>query len=173
MKTSEPEPKKLVVEPLTRSHDRAGFSSGVEPLDRYLKAQALQDKRRRAAVPYVLLYEGENAILGYYTLSNSAVRLDALPEGTGRRLPRYPNVPATLLGRLAIDHRQQGHGHGGSLLLNALRRAAATADEVASFAVIVKAKDDAAAAFYRRFGFKSFADAPQCLFLTMAEIREA
>ncbi len=172
MKTSESEPKPLVVEVLTRSHDRVGFASGVEPLDRYLTAQALQDKRRRVTVPYVLVYQGDNAILGYYTLSSTAVRLDALPDEIARRLPCYPNVPATLLGRLAIDRRHHGLGFGGNLLLNALRRAAAAAEEVASVAVIVDAKDDAASAFYRRFGFRAFQDDPFRLFLSMAEIRK-
>ncbi|MDP6706029.1 MAG: GNAT family N-acetyltransferase [Alphaproteobacteria bacterium] len=171
MTTSEPEPERLIVELLTRDHDRAGFASGVAPLDRYLKDQALQDKRRRISVPYVLLFEGQRTILGYYTLSNATVHLDTLPERLARRLPRYPNLPATLIGRLAVDLRYRGDGLGSALLLNALRRAAATADEVASLAVIVNAKDDQAAAFYRHFGFKPFADDPNRLFLTMAEIK--
>ena len=37
----------LVIEPLKPTHDRTGFQSGVEALDRYLKKQAKQDIKRR------------------------------------------------------------------------------------------------------------------------------
>lgn len=37
------------IEPLSDRHDRAAFTSGVDPLDRYLRTQAGQDVRRRAA----------------------------------------------------------------------------------------------------------------------------
>ncbi len=36
----------FVVEALSRDHDRAGFSCGVDALDRYLEVQAGQDVRR-------------------------------------------------------------------------------------------------------------------------------
>ena len=42
------------VEPLG-DHDRASFSCGVEPLDRYLREQAGQDARKHAAAPFVLV----------------------------------------------------------------------------------------------------------------------
>ncbi len=47
------------IEPLGAKHGklRAAFSCGVEPLDRYLKQQASQDAKKRAAVPYVLVSE--------------------------------------------------------------------------------------------------------------------
>jgi len=56
------------IEPLGAKHDklRAGFSCGVEPLDRYLKQQASQDAKRRAAVAYALVSQ-DDRIAGYYT----------------------------------------------------------------------------------------------------------
>ena len=76
---------------------RTSFSSGVEPLDRYLRAQAGQDARKNMAAPFVLVLP-DGAIGGYYTLSSTAVKLTELPNDVARRLPRYPLVPATLLG---------------------------------------------------------------------------
>ncbi len=85
-----------------------------------------------------------------------------------RKLPRYPLVPGTLLGRLAVDQRHQGKGYGRHLLADALYRAMRS--EIASFAVIVDAKDENAKRFYEREGFRAFPDQPMKLFLTMAEI---
>lgn len=160
--------EKLRVEPLVPSHDRSGFESGVEPLDRYLRTQASQDARKNMAAPFVLLL-ADGTIAGYYTLSSTSVQLAELPVQTVRKLPRYPLVPATLLGRLAVDRRQQGKGYGRFLLADALYRAARS--EVASFAVIVDAKDDSARRFYERESFLALPDQPMKLFRPMADIR--
>jgi len=159
----------LRIEPLGSHHDRASFSSGVEPLDRYLRSQAGQDARKNMAAPFVLVLP-DGALGGYYTLSATAVKLADLPDQTVRRLPRYPLVPATLLGRLAVDRRCQGKGYGRFLLADALYRVARS--EIASFAVIVDAKDEAARRFYERESFLPFADQPLKLFRPVADIKQ-
>jgi GNAT superfamily N-acetyltransferase len=160
---------KLRVEPLSSNHDRSGFQSGVEPLDRYFRTQAGQDARKNMAAPFVLLLP-DGTIAGYYTLSSTSVQLAELPAETVRKLPRYPLVPATLLGRLAVDRRQQGRGFGRFLLADALYRAARS--EIASFAVIVDAKDESARGFYERESFLPLPDRPMKLFRLMADIRQ-
>jgi GNAT superfamily N-acetyltransferase len=160
--------EKLRVEPLASSHNRSGFESGVEPLDRYFRTQAGQDARKNVAAPFVLLLP-DGMIAGYYTLSSTSAQLGELPAQTVRKLPRYPLVPATLLGRLAVDRRQRGKGYGRFLLADALYRSARS--EIASFAVIVGAKDENARRFYEREGFLPFPDQPMRLFRPMADIR--
>ena len=120
------------------------------------------------AAPFVLVLS-DRTIAGYYTLSSTSVQLGELPEQTVRKLPKYPLVPATLLGRLAVDRRQQGKGYGRFLLADALYRAAQS--EIASFAVIVDAKDGNARRFYERESFLPFPDEPMKLFRPMAGIR--
>ena len=164
--TGSPEPS-CRIEPLGAQHDRQSFNSGVEPLDRYFRTQAGQDARNNIAAPFVLVFE-DRSIGGYYTLSSTAVKLAELPASLTRRLPRYPLVPATLLGRLAVDLRCRGRGHGRHLLADALCRVARS--EIASFAVIVDAKDEAARRFYERESFAPFPDQPLKLFLPMAHI---
>jgi len=159
----------LRVEPLVSCHDRSGFESGVEPLDRYFRTQAGQDARKNLAAPFVLLLE-DGTIAGYYTLSSTSVQLAELPASTIRKLPRYPLVPATLLGRLAVDRRQQGIGYGRFLLADALYRVVRS--EIAFFAVIVDAKDDSARRFYLRESFLSLPDQSMRLFRPMADIRQ-
>ncbi|MGH7103011.1 MAG: GNAT family N-acetyltransferase [Acetobacteraceae bacterium] len=161
--------EKLRVEPLTSSHDRSGFESGVEPLDRYFRTQASRDARRNIAAPFILVLPG-GTIAGYYTLSSTSVQLAELPAQTVRKLPRYPLIPATLLGRLAVDRRQQGKGYGRFLMADALHRAARR--EIASFAVIVDAKDENARRFYERESFLPLPDQPMKLFRPMADIRQ-
>jgi len=155
------------VEVLGPQHDRSAFECGVEPLDRYFRSQAGQDARKRVAAPFALVLS-DGAVAGFYTLSAMAFNLCELPEPTARRLPRYPLVPATLLGRLAVDRRHKGKGYGRFLLADALFRALRS--EIASFAVVVDAKDDAARRFYERESFLSFPDRPMKLFRPMADI---
>ena len=157
----------LRVEPLGAQHDRATFECGAEPLDRYFRTQAGQDARKNIAAPFVLVLP-DGVIGGYYTLSATSVALAELPAKTVRKLPRYPVIPATLLGRLAVDRRFQGKGYGRYLLADALYRSLRS--EIASFAVIVDAKDDAARRFYERESFVALADQPMKLFLPMAEV---
>jgi GNAT superfamily N-acetyltransferase len=155
------------VEALGPHHDRNSLVSGVEPLDRYFRSQAGQDARKNMAAPFVLVLP-DGAIGGYYTLSATGVKLTEFPVEITRKLPRYPLVPATLLGRLAVDQNYRGRGYGRFLLADALFRAVRS--EIASFAIIVDAKDDAACHFYERESFLPFPDQPLRLFRSMADI---
>lgn len=121
------------------------------------------------AAPFVLILP-DGTIAGYYTLSSTSVNLAELPEQVARKLPRYPLVPATLLGRLAVNRRQQGKGYGRFLLADALYRIVRS--EIASFAVIVEAKDDNARRFYERESFLSLPDQPMKLFRPVADIEK-
>jgi GNAT superfamily N-acetyltransferase len=159
----------LRVEALGPHHDRGAFTSGVEQLDRYFRTQAGQDARKNMAATFVLILD-DGSIGGYYTLSSTAIVLSELPAQTVSRLARYPLVPATLLGRLAVDRHQQGRGFGRFLLADALMRVVRS--EIASFAVIVDAKNDAARSFYAREGFLPFPDRPLKLFRPIADIRK-
>lgn len=93
-------PRSWFIQPLGSAHDRAAFSCGHHALDRYLKTQARQDIRRNIAAPFVLINAAdETTIIGYYTLSAFGVGLEDLPTEIAKKLPNYPIVPATLLGR--------------------------------------------------------------------------
>ncbi|MBC7857479.1 MAG: GNAT family N-acetyltransferase [Burkholderiaceae bacterium] len=153
--------------PLDASHDRNAFDSGSVQLDRYLRQHATQDVRRRVAACFVALADGHR-IAGYYTLASASLLLADLPAGAGRKLPRYPTVPAVRMGRLAVDLAFRGKGLGGALLADALARA--TRSEIAAYAMMVDAKDETAAAFYRHHGFIALPDSPSTLFLPLATV---
>lgn len=158
------------LELLDAVHDRATFHSDSEPLNRYLREQATQDIRRRVAACFVALTD-EQRIAGYYTLASASLLLADLPGSTGKKLPRYPTVPAVRMGRLAVDQAFKGQGLGGALLADALDRAARA--EIAAFALMVEAKDETAAAFYRHHGFIALPDTPLTLFLPLATVQRS
>jgi predicted GNAT family N-acyltransferase len=160
----------LRIEPLGRRHERAAFSCGVPALDRYIRDQAGQDARRRVAAAFVLVEDDDPRVLGYYTLSAFTVDIGSWPDDVARKLPRYPRVPATLLGRLAIAEGLPGKGAGEYLLIDALKRAWTASHEVAAVAVVVDAKDDRAVAFYKRYGFIRLLDEARKLFLPMTVV---
>jgi GNAT superfamily N-acetyltransferase len=144
----------LAIAPLGDAHDRAGFTCGVESLDRYLQTQAGQDVRRRANGVFVLTDKVDpDRVLGYYTLCATALPPSDVPEAARKHIPRYPLVSATLIGRLAVASDRQGQRLGAVLLADALRRALASAETVGSSMVVVDALDDGAAAFYSANGF--------------------
>ena len=155
----------LRVLPLDAIHDRTTFSCGSEPLDRYLQQQVTQDIRRRVTACFVAL-TSEQVVAGYYTLAATSVPLTGLPSGTAKKLPRYPLVPAVRMGRLAVDQKFKGSGLGGALLADALHRAFVS--DIAAYAMLVDAKDDKAAAFYKHHGFIPLPDSPLSLFLPLA-----
>jgi ribosomal protein S18 acetylase RimI-like enzyme len=165
-----PSPPAFRVEPLG-DHDRAAFSCGIEPLDRYLREQAGQDARKHAAAPFVLLTPA-NRIAGYYTLSSTIILADALPLEDIKKLkwPRCPQLPATLIGRLARDIAFRGQRIGDLLLLDALKRAFDNVGTVASLAVIVDVKDENARRFYSKYGFLSFPDTPNRMYIPMKTV---
>ncbi|AOJ79218.1 hypothetical protein WS86_00325 (plasmid) [Burkholderia savannae] len=154
--------------PLTEKHGRKSFECGTTALDRYFHDQVTQDIRRRVAACFVAV-DDAGLVAGYYTLAAASVALTDLPHDVARKLPRYPSVPAVRMGRLAVDGGFRGAGLGGALLVNALRRAAAA--EIPAVVMLVDAKDDQAAAFYRHYGFVPFADSPRTLFYPLAGIR--
>jgi predicted GNAT family N-acyltransferase len=125
--------------------------------------------RKRVAVVFVLSSDGET-IAGYYTLSQYAVELDAIPPEIARKLPKYPRIPATLIGRLAVDSAFRGRGLGEMLLMDALHRCLSGSMKVASAAVIIDAKDDQGLAFYRKYGFIELPKIPKRLFLPIATV---
>ncbi|ROZ69010.1 N-acetyltransferase [Ramlibacter sp. WS9] len=158
------------IEALGKTHERAAFTCGSAALDRYLQQQARQDAEKSVAAPFVLTTPPARQVLGYYTLSASLVNASELPNTLAKKLPRHPQLPVTLLGRLAVDQSMKGKGIGQLLLMDALRRSLEAATHIAAMAVLVDAKDDAAQAFYRHFSFLPLHEQPRRLFLPMKTV---
>lgn len=157
------------VVPLDLDTDRSGFECGVEPLDRYFKTQVSQDIKRRVTACFTAL-DSSGRVAGYYTLASASILLTDLAESLAKKLPRYPNVPAVRMGRLAVDQDFKGKGLGAALLADALRRAVTA--EIAAYAFVVDAKDESAAEFYAHHGFRATADNPLFLYLPLTTVKD-
>jgi ribosomal protein S18 acetylase RimI-like enzyme len=157
------------IEPLGAHHNRAAFSCGVEELDRYLQKQAGQDLKKRVAAVFVAT-EDETTVAGFYTLSAHMLNVGELPAAVAKKLPRYPNIPVTLLGRLAVSKEFRSQRLGELLLMDALRQSLAGSHLVASAAVVVDSKNDDARRFYQKYDFIPLPSTPTRLFYLMKTI---
>jgi GNAT superfamily N-acetyltransferase len=163
----------LRIRALDERVDRAGFSSGSDPLDAWFHRQAGQSQRKRLASVWIATTDPEpGVVVGYYSLAPWQIAFEEAPPDLTRRLPKYP-LAATLLARLAIDRRWQGQGIGGVLLADALRRAHVASKIVPVQLFVVHAKDEKAAAFYATHGFRRFPRTPLDLFMPIASIADA
>jgi predicted GNAT family N-acyltransferase len=154
---------------LSTKHNKEIFTCGKEMLDNYLRLQAKQDVKRKLTACFILA-ENEVRVKGYYTLSNTSVNRDFLPESIIKKLPpSYKHLPATLLGRLAVDVNYKGQGLGSNLLMDALKRSYHNSLQIASMAIIVDPIDHDAFAFYNHFGFIQLPDSGK-MFIPMVQL---
>jgi GNAT superfamily N-acetyltransferase len=153
----------------TAVHDRQGFDCGVPVLDEYLRRFAEQHRRSGISSVYALTDSAQpELILGYYTLSAAEVDAQRLSVAERQKLPRYP-IPCFRMGRFACRSDQQGRGLGKLLLGCAVDRCLKARRQIAAYALVVDAKDDAAKAFYEHFGFKTLLDARLTLYLPLGK----
>jgi ribosomal protein S18 acetylase RimI-like enzyme len=158
------------IEAIKAGHDRSVFDCDHPFLNTYLAQFARQNDQNGLARAYVMVPdEGGNPVVGYYTLSASAVAFEHLPAALRRRFPKYP-VPVARIGELAVDNAHKGQGLGSALLVDALGRITRTSDEVAVWAIVVDPIDQQAASFYLRHGFESLLDC-ETLFLTVSDAK--
>lgn len=150
-----------------RIHDRAGFRSGSPALDTYLQQQAGQHQRDGIATIHVLSDDADPAhVLGYCSLAAAQLHLHQLQPADRKRLPAYP-VPAVRIGRLAVSGDAQGKGYGRLLLGHAMNCSLALQAQLGVRLLVVDAKDDRAAAFYQRFGFRTTAENALTLYMSL------
>lgn len=162
----------FTIEPFGPQHDRAAFSCGNQSLDEFVRTRARKENELGYCAVFILVEQQQpETIAGYYTLSSHSLTLDGLDAAVRKKLPRYPIVPTTLIGRLARDLRFRKTGAGEFLLIDALRRALRSVEQIGSYAVAVDAIDSAAAAFYTRFGFVPLVGQTNRLYLPIASVK--
>ena len=159
---------RFAIEPLAK-HDRHDFSCGNKRIDSYFRTAISQDVKRQYATCFVASDINNGRVAGFYTLSSSNVPLVDVPEPLARKLPRYPTVPAVLIGWLARDVTYAGEGIGELLLFSAIRTVAKA--PIGAHAMFADAIDDAAVGFYAAYGFRPLNDRPRTLSLPLATAR--
>ena len=128
---------------------------------------ARQHQNKRLSRTFVATREEtpEN-ICGYYALTLAELDKRHLPDARRKKLPN--RIPGVRLARLAVARQHQGKGLGELLLIDALARTRRIHAEGGGIGLFVDAIDEAAVAYYRKFGFEPSPDNSLLLFFLAA-----
>lgn len=162
-------PAEWRIEPLAARHNRSEFDCSEPALNDYLARFARQNHDSGVARTFVAFGDSPARLAGYYSLTVGAIEKTNLPPAAARRFPAFP-LPIARLARLAVDRSAQGRGLGEHLMMDALSRCAEVSRQVGLIAVLIDAKHEQAARFYRRYEFESLPDHPLTLWLPMAAV---
>ena len=157
---------RFTIEPLAKAHKRSDFTAGNDRIDSYFRETVSQDVKRKYATCFIAREIATNRVAGFYTLSSSNVPLNEVPERLAKKLPRYPTVPAVLIGWLGRHSDFAGEGLGEALLFDAIKTVATA--PIGAHAIFADAIDDKAATFYAAFGFTPLIRRPHTLYLPVA-----
>lgn len=158
---------------IEKSHNRKDFDCGQADLNIFLAQHARKAHENSVSKTYVAV-DAEDAVTvhGFYTISPAQVEFFRVPEIARPAGSRYP-VAGFRLGRLGVSKSLQGQGLGGQLLVAAAVRCMRASAEVGGTAMIIDAKDETAAAWYRLYGAVPLLDAPLSLVLPYGMLRAA
>ena len=173
----------IVIEPLDAyTHDRAAFSSGVEPVDNFLHKTAGKLMKGGTARVFVAINpeDSPTAILGFYSINAHSVECKHLPGRYRRYALTDGNIPAAFIGMMGVTTAAQGQGLGSLLLADALKGAYLASQRVGTAVVLLDILDcgnPSAIArrqgLYEGFGFQCLPSQPLRMFLPVATIAEA
>lgn len=135
---------------ITETDGVATFDSGEPALDDYLRKRALANHIAGASRCFVTCCEGR--VAGYYALASSSVMRAACPGRVRKNTP--DPIPVILLGRLAVDRKDQSMGLGSQLLRDAITRCVVAGHSIGVRAILVHALHEEARAFYLHFDFE-------------------
>ena len=154
------------IEALREDHQLEGFHSGEPSLDEWLQRRAWANQTAGSSRTYVTT-DGIR-VVAYHSVSSFAILRAEAPRRAGRQGPHQ--IPAILLGRLAVETGAQGGGLGIALLRHAMELTVAASETVGVRLLVVNALHDRAAGFYQRFGFEPSPTNPLDLMITVPDI---
>ena len=159
----------MLIEPLTREHNRKSFDCGDEEVTRFLREKAMQDHERDLSRTMVLIdaEESSKRIIGYHTLVMTQVKQEEIPNDR----PRITRgIPVILLGQLGIDNKHQGQGLGDILLMDVQARTDEISRKVGIRALMLDARNERLAEWYGKHDFIRFPESLR-MFKRIEEIR--
>lgn len=143
---------------LASHHDRSAFDCGQDDLNRYLQQTASQHHKKQVSRTWVAVRPAEpKRIVGFYTTTLAEISAEYLNPNDLKKLPKT-GLPVARLSRLAVEQQYQGQQIGQRLLIDALVRTARLLEDFAVVGMVVDAKDEGAAHYYRHFGFIPWQD---------------
>jgi GNAT superfamily N-acetyltransferase len=145
----------LLIEPLTREHNRKKFDCNDDAVNQFLREKAMQDQDRDLSRTMVLVNETRDAkiICGYHTLVMSQIRQEEIPDDK----PKITRgIPVILLGQIGIDVEFQGQGFGDLLLMDVQSRVDEISRKVGIRALMLDARNEKLAEWYQKHDFAGF-----------------
>jgi len=136
---------------LRPDHSIEEFDCADRSLNWWLANKALHNQIESSSRTWVVTAAGR--VVAFYASSTAVVLRSTATKRAARNQP--DPLPAVLLGRLAVDRNYQGHGVGAALLKHFIMKSLEVAQLTGVRVLLVHAKDDVAASFYRRYGFES------------------
>ncbi len=164
---------KLIFKSIDKSTDTSQFFCSENDLNEYIRKYALANHINRVSTCILVMVE--TSLVGFFCWSSSAVDKASIAPQDAKGLPRYP-LPALKIGRLAVDHNYTGKGIGGFILKHIIEKAIeySTKDEYPAFSfLLVDAKSEKSKQWYIRYGFKSFSDKPESLYIPIKTLLRA
>lgn len=135
---------------LTEAHVVSAFDCGRAALNDWLKRRGLANQQSGSSRTWVIA-DDQSRVVAYYASSTASVLRATAPKSFGRNQP--DELPAILLGRLAVDIQHQGRGLAAALLRHFLLKAIEVGERVGVRLVLTHAKDEEARRFYEHYGF--------------------
>lgn len=135
------------VEGLSSDHETQQFDCGSTAQTEWLRKYALISHTTGVSRVKVVCERGTARVVGYHALATGSITHADAAAGVKAGMPRYP-IPVVLLTRLGVDKGEQGKGLGKALVVDAIRRVLAAADEIGTRALLIHAEDAAARDFY-------------------------
>lgn len=134
---------------LNKTHDKASFDCGNEPMNAYLKTMANQHAKKGISLTYVL--SNASKICAFFSLT-----VDALENHS---IKGYPNkIPVVLIGRIGVDKTMQGKGLANVMISEAMHQAKQVSQIVGVAFVVIDAKNERLATYYQNHGFLRMGD---------------
>lgn len=158
----------FTIEPLSNKYDKTAFDCGEQQLNNFLRQQASQLQKRSVSRTYIAIDDCKE-IAGFYSISTAQVQRIEAPDQL-KQFTAYQPIPAVLIGRLAINNKHQGQGVGRYLLAHALRTIKTISESIGIAVVVVDAKNQDVAQFYKKYGFCSADETSLRLFLLVKTI---
>jgi GNAT superfamily N-acetyltransferase len=136
---------------LAADHIVDDFECGDDRLGVWLKRRARANQHSGASRTWVATDENRR-VVGFYASSTAVIMRSSATKRAARNQP--DPIPALLLGRLAVDRRHQGQRLAAALLKHFLLKSLEVAEITGIRVLLVHAKDEHAAAFYRHHDFE-------------------
>ena len=145
----------MIIEPLSRLHNRIRFDCGEAEITRFLREQTLQDQEKDLSRTMVLVDETVDParVIGYHTLLMMQVKQEEIPKDK----PKIKRgIPVILLGQLGVDQEFQGQGYGELLLTDAQARVHEISRRTGVRVMMLDARTERLASWYEAHDFIRF-----------------